>query len=71
MVARATMLEISCSGSIIIEETLSSLQCYSVLSTIEQVLRKKSLKIKYPDFRCLIYHRPLNHNRGLEYKHTV
>ena len=32
-----------CNGSS--EATLSSLQCYSVLSTIAQVLRKMSLKI--------------------------
>ena len=48
----------------------TSLQCYSVLSTIAQVLRKMSLKILASLFLCLIYHRPLNQTRGLKYIHT-
>ena len=45
--------------------TISPLQCYSVLSTIAQVLRKMSLKILVSWFWCFIYFIPLNHTRGL------
>ena len=38
---------------------------------LHEFWEKSVWKFYHPDFWCLIYHRPLNHTRGLKYIHTV